>query len=317
MPPAADHRPVLVIAGPTAAGKTAVSLALAARLRIEIVCADARQVYRHLDIGTAKPTPDEQRVCPHHCIDLLEPSEPYNAADYARDAAKAIAGIAPDVLPVLVGGSGLYIDALLDGLSESVVATDPDVRVHLHARLEHEGREALYRELAIIDPRAAARYADMNPRRVLRALEYHRMTGTPFSSTWDTPRIPGPYEPYRIVVTQPRPILYERINRRCDVMWEAGLLRETERVLAMGIPPTAQALHTVGYTEALAVLRGEMDTATALERMKQSTRNYAKRQLTWFGRDQRYRWHEGDPAMIAEKIVTDTAYEMLIRSYTG
>jgi len=317
MPPAADHRPVLVIAGPTAAGKTAVSLALAARLRIEVVCADARQVYRHLDIGTAKPTPDERRVCPHHCIDLLEPSEPYNAADYARDAAKAIAGIAPDVLPVIVGGSGLYIDALLDGLSETVIATDPDVRAHMHERLEREGREALYRELAAVDPRAAARYADMNPRRVLRALEYHQMTGMPFSSTWDVPRIPGPYLPYRIVVTQPRPILYERINHRCDLMWEAGLLQETEGVLAMGIPPTAQALRTVGYTEMLAVLHGEMDVVTARERMKQSTRNYAKRQLTWFGRDQRYRWYEGDPAGIAEKIITDTAYGMLIRSYTG
>ncbi len=286
----AERRQILVIAGPTASGKTAASLELARHRPIEVIIADARQVYRHLDIGTAKPTTQERAVCPHHLVDILEPTEPYSAADYARDARAALTAIPEGHLPVFVGGSGLYISAALDGLSQDVVPPEPAMREQLQHELDERGRDAMWDELHRLDPMAAERYADKNPRRVLRALEVIRITGRPFSSTWDVRKDPYPADVTYLAIDVDRAALRDRITQRCQQMWEGGLLSETRRVLEMGITPTAQSLQTVGYAEAIAVLHGRLSEDEALQQMVTNTWRYAKRQLTWFRKDERYRW---------------------------
>jgi tRNA dimethylallyltransferase len=295
-------RRVIAIVGPTAAGKTSLAVRLASLLPLEVVSADARQVYRMLDIGTAKPTALERAACLHHCIDTLDPDEAYSAAEYARDARIAIDHMPPSVTPFVVGGSGLYLRAALDGFSHDVVAPEPSVREALQERLLIEGKDGLYDELVRVDPRAAQRYADKNPVRVLRALEFFQTTGRPFSSTWDTVITPPPYDVTYVGVTLDRPALYAGIDRRCDQMWQDGLVAETQRVLDAGISPFTQALQTVGYTEAIAFLRGTMSADAALAHMQQATRNYAKRQLTWFKRDERITWFDGHDPQLVETV---------------
>jgi len=297
----AERRKILVIAGPTASGKTAASLELAHHRPIEVIIADARQVYRHLDIGTAKPTAEERAVCPHHLVDILEPTEPYSAADYARDARAALAAIPEDHLPVFVGGSGLYISAALDGLSQDVVPPEQAVREQLQRELDERGRDAMWEELQRLDPMAAERYADRNPRRVLRALEVIRISGRPFSSTWSVRRDPYPADVTYLAIEMERATLRERITERCHGMWSAGLVQETQRVIDGGVSPTAQALQTVGYAEAIAVLHGRLSEDEALQQMITNTWRYAKRQLTWFRRDERYQWISAD-AVVASFV---------------
>lgn len=295
-------RRVLVIVGPTASGKTALSLELARQLPIEIISADARQVYKHLDIGTAKPTVDERSVCPHHCIDILEPSAPYSSADYARDARAAIDAVPSSHMAVMVGGSGLYIQAALDGFSTDAVAPEPEVRERLMARFDELGRDEMYEELQRLDARAAERYTDKNPRRILRALEYIEITGQPFSETWDRHRDAFDVEPVYIGIDIDRDVLNDRINERCDAMWRDGLLDETQRVLDMGVAPTAQSLQTVGYVEAIAVLMKTMTLSEAQEKLRVATRRYAKRQRTWFRRDERIHWVDGSLASLMNVV---------------
>lgn len=290
---AGDARKVLVIAGATATGKTAVSIALSKHVDLEVVSADARQVYRQLDIGTAKPTLAQRAEVVHHCIDIRNPLDTYSAAEFAVDARNAIDAIHPDVLPVVVGGSGLYIAAALDGFSEDIVPSDPLVRDTLAAELEVRGRMGLYEELQQVDPRAAERYADMNPRRLIRALEFYRTTGRTFSSTWDSPRRTPMYDVTYVGLARDKDELHEAIDKRCVQMWSDGLLEETANVLASDVPPTAQSLQTVGYTEAMAVLDGRLTQDQALVEMQQNTRRYAKRQITWFKRDARIQWISG------------------------
>ena len=296
-----EPRPILVIAGPTASGKTDASLELARLRPIDVIIADARQVFRHLDIGTAKPTSEEQAVCPHHLIDILEPSASYSAADYASDARAAIETVSEERLPVFVGGSGLYISAALDGLSQDAIPPEPELRERLQRELEERGRDAMWEELQQHDPRAADRYADRNPRRILRALEVIRSTGRPFSSTWDVQKDAYPAQVTYLAIEIDRSTLRERITQRCHQMWSAGLLDETKRVLEMGVSPSAQALQTVGYAEALDVLEGQMSEDEAVQKMITSTWRYAKRQLTWFRKDERYQWvASGDVARFVD-----------------
>jgi tRNA dimethylallyltransferase len=303
MTDSAEPRRVLLLCGPTAAGKSAVAMALAERMSIEIVAADARTVFRGLDVGTAKPSADDRRRVPHHCIDIRDPHETYDAAQYSIDARTAIDAMPSAALPVMVGGSGLYIQAALDGLSNTV-PVDPRVRAALQRRLAAEGRDALYEELLDVDPRAAERYADRNPVRVLRALEHYVSTGRPFSSTWDLPRNTAPYHVVRVGITRPREVLYAAIDERCVQMWKDGLVDETKRLLDAGVAPDAQALHTVGYIEVIEHLRGHIDAETALARMQQATRHYAKRQLTWFRKDERITWIEDDVATSVDRILS-------------
>lgn len=287
-------RPVLVLAGPTASGKTALALRLASVRPVEIISADSRQVYRMLDIGTAKPTAEELARCPHHLISTLDPLQTYTAAQYAHDVRELFETIPETSLPVMVGGAGLYIQAALDGLSVPPGTPDNDVRKALEFDLLMLGKDAVYERLMELDPRAAERYADRNPRRVLRALEYIESTGKLFSDTWHIERAAANATPTYVALRMDRDLLRHRIRQRCVDMWDQGLLDETRRILKHGVEPTAQALQTVGYMEALSVLRGGSSHVDALENMVAATNRYAKRQLTWFRRDTRYQWIDAD-----------------------
>ncbi len=295
------QRKVLVIAGPTAAGKTAVSLALAAQYPIEIVCADSRQIYRGMDIGTAKPTQTEQNAVRHHCVNICEPGEVFNAWDYAVVARECIHGMSADVLPVVVGGSGLYIKAAFDGLSPAPPSI-PEIRAALEREFQENGIDILYAELMESDPIAAARYADKNPRRVMRALEVLRATGRALSLSWQEKHDAPAFTVTYTAITHPAHKLKERINERCRTMWISGLLRETETLLQRGISPHDQCMQTVGYKEAVAYLNNTYTEDEALNRMMISTWQYAKRQLTWFRKDTRYEWFEGDTEEVVHSM---------------
>lgn len=297
-----EQRPVLVLAGPTAAGKTGVAMRLSEQLRCEIIGADARQIYRSMDIGTAKPTHEERARVRHHCIDIRDPHESYSAAEYSHDARQAILSIPLSSLPIIVGGSGLYIAAALDGLSTDGVATDPEVREEIVREFDVHGRDAMYERLQRLDPRAAERYADRNPRRIQRALEYIRMTGRPFSLSWDAPRDAAVVDALYIGITQDREVLNAQIDTRCDKMWQDGLLEETQQILDLGVDRNAQSLRTVGYHEALSVIDGRRTIEDAKEDLKRSTRQYAKRQLTWFRKDTRYIWISGSIESMSTQI---------------
>lgn len=296
-------RRVVVIGGPTASGKTATSLALAAMTSCEIISADARQIYRGMDIGTAKPTIEERARVPHHLVDIRQPGKTYNAAQYALDVHTVIENIPPTSLPVVVGGSGLYIKAAFDGLSSPIGEVDESIRVALMCELDERGRDALYEELQRVDPESAEIYVDRNPRRITRALEVFRATGKPLSAYWKSQTETPLYDVLYVATNHERSILRSRIDLRCDWMWGSGLLDETRRLLDAGVDPECQALQTVGYREAIDVLQGASTLDQAKAQLKISTWHYAKRQLTWFMRDSRYQWFCNEPEVNASAIL--------------
>lgn len=285
-----DKPLVVVISGPTAAGKTSVALRIAGQIPATIVCADSRQLYQMMDVGTAKPTPAEMSTCKHLLFDHLHPASQYSAGQYAADIEPILERGLGTVL--LVGGTGLYINAALDGLTAPVTATSKEITDKLSEVLETQGKDALYEWLCRADPRAAHAYADKNPRRVLRALEHTLQHGTPFSSTWDIE--PNHYKGkvLRFVIDREKDELKTIINNRCEQMWENGLEEETQRILAAGVHPMAQSLQTVGYSQVLSMLGHgtPLTKAQAIESHKSATRKYAKRQRTWFKKDVRYQW---------------------------
>lgn len=295
-------RRVIVIAGPTASGKTATSMALATLIPCEVIIADARQIYTGMDIGTAKPTPEQRRIVAHHLVDIRHPSEAYNAAQYAADVHAVISKMPPEVIPVLVGGSGLYIKAALDGLSSPIGQIDVEIREQVQRDLDHYGRDTMYAELQRVDPIAANLYTDKNPRRITRALEVFRAHGRPLSSFWETSHSSAPYEVYYAGITADRAVLRQQIDARSEQMWNDGLLKETLTLLSDGVDVSCQSMQTVGYREAIAVITGVMTIEQAREQLKVSTWQYAKRQLTWFQRDSRYVWLSADPVANAESI---------------
>jgi tRNA dimethylallyltransferase len=301
--PGAD---VLVIVGPTAVGKSQVGLHLAQILTGEIVSADSMQVYKLMDIGTAKPTPEEQKLVRHHLIDVVYPWEKFSVARYQELADRAI----QDILhrgrtPIVVGGTGLYVTALLDGF------LFPDKgHTKTRRRLEKVAQtspQLLYQRLQEVDPEAAAKIHPQNLRRVIRALEVYYDTKKPISlhqreAQRKTPR----YQALFFGLTMPRDLLYERINRRVDGMMAAGLLEEARRLMEYG--PSVTSMQALGYKELWRYLRGECSLEEAVELLKRDTRRYAKRQYTWFRRDERIRWIdlvavgglEGAVSLIAE-----------------
>jgi tRNA dimethylallyltransferase len=295
-------RRVIVIGGPTAAGKTDVSLALASLMRCEIICADARQLYRGLDIGTAKPPFEDRQRVGHHLFDVLDPMDHITAADYATHVRGVIEAMPDDVMPVVVGGSGLYICAAIDGFSPAVTDVSEDIRSELRIELETRGRDQLYQELEMVDPIAAQLYKDRNPRRVLRALEVYRSSGRPISELWNVKPVASGYDVLHIAIGSERQDLRRRIQRRSQQMWSMGLLGEVENLLSSGVSRDAQSMQSVGYREAADVLSGTISIDTAKERLETATWRYAKRQLTWFRRDLRYTWLESDPTTNALAI---------------
>jgi tRNA dimethylallyltransferase len=279
---------VIAIVGATATGKSDLGLALAESLDGEIVNADAMQLYRGMDIGTAKTPPSERRGIPHHQIDVLEVTEDAAVAAYQAAARADVAAIqARGKVPVVVGGSGLYVRALLDEMT--FPETDPALRAELEARLETEGPGLLHDELAALDPEAAATIDRRNARRVVRALEVVRLTGKPFAAS--QPEQPVEVFPAtQIAIDVPRPELTDRIATRARSMFAAGLLEETEALIAAGMVPPRTASRAVGYAQARSVLTGEATPEEAVEATVIATRQLARRQLTWFRRDRRIHW---------------------------
>lgn len=277
--------PLLVVAGPTASGKTGLAVRLASRIGGEVVSADSMQVYADLSVGTARPTAEEMAGIPHHLLGFLPMNENYSVARYVEDAHRAIAEIhARGRQAVLCGGTGLYIQSLLDNLTFAEQDGDRSLRDELRARAQEQGGEALLEELRQVDPETADRLHPHDVGRIVRALEVYRTTGIPISEQARRARsAPSPYAPCLIVLdARQRQVLYDRINRRVDAMLEAGLLDEARRVLQS--PHAATAAQAIGYKELAPYFAGECPLGEAVEHLKQGTRRYAKRQLSWFRR---------------------------------
>lgn len=288
---------VVAVVGPTATGKSDLGLALAERLGGEVVNADAMQVYRGMDIGTAKLTVAERRGVRHHQLDVLDVGQDATVAAYRRHARADLEGIVTrGARPVAVGGSGLYVRALLDRME--LAPTDPDVRARLEERARTEGPGLLHDELAVRDPQAAAAIGRANIRRVVRALEVIQLTGRPY-----TARLPE--HVYEVQAVQigldcARDALDERIERRVDRMWRRGLVEEVRALAGPGLDRMGRtAARAVGYAQVLSVLRGEIDEATARAAVVAATRRLARKQMGWFGRDPRVHWLDArDPALV-------------------
>ncbi|NJC87377.1 MAG: tRNA (adenosine(37)-N6)-dimethylallyltransferase MiaA [Desulfuromonas sp.] len=305
MSPAHAQRlpPLTVLCGPTAAGKTAAALALAEHFDLEVVSADSRQVYRLMDVGTAKPSSEERARVPHHLLDVVWPDEPFDVARFVALATEAIDGIlARGRLPLLVGGTGLYVRALTEGLAEAPGA-DPLLRRRLEAQAEAEGNAALHRRLAAVDPAAAGQLHPNDRVRIVRALEVFELTGRPLSSWQQAHGFRARnYRLLKIALSPPRSELYRRIDDRAAAMLQGGLVEEAERLLQAGYDPRLKALQTIGYREAIRLLEGKVSREAALVELQQATRRYAKRQLTWFRADSEMIWV--DSAKDSDKIQT-------------
>ncbi|MEJ5244777.1 MAG: tRNA (adenosine(37)-N6)-dimethylallyltransferase MiaA [Bacteroidota bacterium] len=276
---------LFIIAGPTASGKTELALALTDYLPVEIISADSRQIYRFMDIGTAKPTEDELKHAPHHFINIKNPDEYYSAGMFERDADNAIQDIiSRGKIPVVVGGSGLYIKALCEGFFHDDTPSDEllAIREQLEQELAEKGRLAIYQELSAVDPVSAQKYSDMNPRRIIRALSHYRLTGIPFSVSHHSQFVEKNYNCCYFAIDSPRIVLYEKINLRTVQMWNNGLLKETVQLLEMGYSENLNSLNTVGYKETIQFIKGQLSEKETISKIQQNTRHYAKRQLTWF-----------------------------------
>ena len=294
-----EHRPkLLVLCGPTASGKTALGVALAQATGGEVVSADSMQIYRRMDIGTAKPTREEMGGVPHHMLDVADPAEDYSVARYVRDADACVRDIlVRGRLPIVVGGTGLYIDNLIAG--RDFAPFTGAWREKLQARAREEGLSALREELRRIDPDRAEKLHPNDEKRILRALEVWYETGETITAHDKRTRdLPPKYDALRVCLTfSHREDLWDRIDRRVDLMMAAGLEREVRDLLASGVPPAATAMQAIGYKEFAAALRGEEPLAQAVAEVKLRSRQYAKRQLTWFRRTPDIRWvtWEKDP----------------------
>lgn len=315
-PPNRALPPLVVLLGPTAVGKTELSLQLAERFHGEIVGADSRQIYQGMDIGTAKPTPEERARVPHHLIDLFPPDQIFTLAEYQQLAYAAIDAIhARGRVPFLVGGTALYVRAVVEGLRIPEVPPDPALRAELEAVLAEQGREELFRRLAAHDPATAATIDRNNPRRLLRALEIVLLTGR--SKVELEGADPPPYAILQLGLTRPRAALYARIDRRVEQMVEAGWVEETARLLDQGYAPTLPAMTSLGYREIAAYLRGEMDLAAAVARIQVETHRYVRHQLTWFRRMRGITWFDLETPDV-EAAIFDTVADFLAgHQYNG
>ena len=284
--PGQDRPSLTVIAGPTASGKTAIAIELARRHGGEIVSADSQQVYRFFDIGTAKPSAEELAAVPHHLISVVDPLEPFSAAEYQRRADAAIEDITSRGKPVfVVGGTGMYLRILLHGLVEAPGA-DPELRAELEALAAAEGREAVHRKLAEVDPETATKLPPQDLVRTIRALEIHKQTGKTASEFRREHAFAPDRYPFRMyVLNPPREALYRTIDARTAAMFQRGLVEEVRELIARGFAEAAP-MRSVGYVQAKAVVDGQLSMDEALQQTAQETRRYAKRQLTWFRKEQ-------------------------------
>jgi len=299
----------LAVLGPTASGKSALSLALAERLGGEIVNCDSTAVYRGLDIGTDKVPPAEQRGIPHHLMDIADPAETYTAARYAADAARAVRDIeARGRVPIVVGGTGFYYRALTRGLFPGP-ARDAPVRERLHAVAARRGPERLHRWLARVDPASAARIQPRDTKRMVRALEVYLLTGRPLTTHFDDTQTPLPeFEPIAIGLAPDRALIAERVARRVEQQFTRGIVAEIQGLIAAGVPRTAHAFSGLVYRQVIEMLdgvRGEAETKAVIVR---ENLRYARRQLIWFRKEPNLRWI---PAAGERDDTLQTALEMI------
>lgn len=306
--------PLVVIAGPTGAGKSELGLAVAARFDAEIVNCDSLQVYRYLDIGTAKVPPAQRRGVPHHLLDVVNPDEIFSAGEYARRARRVLGEIAArGRLPLVVGGTGFYLRALLEGLFPGPTR-DPDLRARLAAR-ETRRPGLLHRFLRRFDPRLAGQIHPRDVQKLIRAVEVVLVTRRPLSQWYAEDRDPlRGFRTLKLVLDPPRDALYAHLDRRCERMFASGLLDEVRRILALGYAPGCKPLGSHGYRQAVQVLAGELTLAEAIYHAQRNTRRYAKRQWTWFRREPDAVWLKG---FGSEPAVEQTACQLIAAFLAG
>jgi tRNA dimethylallyltransferase len=305
------ERKVIVIVGPTCSGKTKVGISLAEKLQTEIISADSRQIYKYLNVGTAKPHTDELKKVRHHLIDCFEPDAEYNVSKFESDALEIINQIhSAGKIPIVVGGSGLYLRSLIDGLFNTV-DVDVEYREELRILRETRGNDSLYDVLKKVDPESASKMLPQNWKRVMRALEVFHLTGEPI---W---KFQGSYSRetdlnfIQYGLNWERTILYRNIEKRVNDMIANGLVDEVKNILTMGYSKNRNALNTVGYKEIISYLENEITLERAIELIKRNTRHFAKRQMTWFRKDERINWLQ-----ITSESDLDNAAQIILKDFS-
>jgi tRNA dimethylallyltransferase len=302
--------PVIVIVGPTASGKTALSIELAKSIDGEIISADSMQIYKHMNIGTAKPTLEEMSGIPHYMIDEVCPDEEFNVVKFQQRALKYISQIVErGKYPIIVGGTGLYINSLIYNIDFSETQTDWELRESLKKEVEEKGNRYLYEKLKKIDPETAKRLHENDIKRIIRAIEVFKQTNKTMTEHIEKSRLNHP--PYKYLIfglRMDRQRLYRRIEKRVDLMMEAGLIEEVKSLISLGYDKNTIAMQGLGYKEVLSWLKGEMSTDELVEILKRDTRRYAKRQISWFKRIEGIQWLDIDE---------DTKTGDLVKKITG
>ncbi|MCM1106602.1 MAG: tRNA (adenosine(37)-N6)-dimethylallyltransferase MiaA [Blautia sp.] len=303
-----EKKPLVIIAGPTAVGKTALSVALAKRIGGSVISADSMQIYKYMDIGSAKVTGEEMEGIPHYLIDELLPSEEFHIVRFQEMAKQALEDIyAKGRIPIVAGGTGFYIQALLYDIDFKDQDSDGELRKELAAYAREHGNHALHEKLREIDPVSYERIHENNIKRVIRALEFYEKTKTPISAHNESARRPSPYNFAYFVLSDERARLYEKIDARVDLMMERGLLEEVRRLQAMGCHREMVSMQGLGYKELLDYLEGRCTLETAVYVIKRETRHFAKRQLTWFKREPDAIWldknHYGGADMLLSEML--------------
>ena len=291
--------PLIVVGGPTASGKTALAIELAKVLDGEIVSADSMQIYKYMDIGTAKPTADELKECPHHLIGFREPDCDFSVADYTELAHKTIADItARGKVAIMCGGTGLYINSVVNDVDFGEYENDYELRKSLDELAKKDGAGVLLDMLAEFDPVSAKRLHPNNVKRIIRAIEFYKVSGVPISEHQERTKLKeSRYNATMFLINHNREVLYDRINRRVDIMISDGLVDEVRSIMNMGYSRDLNSMQGIGYKEMIAYLEGEISLADAIDMIKQNSRRYAKRQLTWFRRDDRINMLSPDDAV--------------------
>lgn len=300
--------PLIVVAGPTASGKTSLAIDIANYIGGEIVGADSMQIYKYMDIGSAKPTSEERAQAVHHLIDFLEPDESYSVADYTKDAHEVIAEVVSHgKTPIMCGGTGLYINSVVNDVSFGEVETDYALREELRKTAKEKSGDFLLEMLREFDPVSAQRLHPNNLKRVIRAIEFYKLTGVPISEHQEeTKKHNSRYNPLMMCVEWDREELYDRINKRVDIMLESGLIDEVKKLRDMGYTRDLNSMQGIGYKEVMDYLDGKTSLSETVEIIKQSSRRYAKRQMTWFRRDDRIHYlPSGNAFDVAKKLIDE------------
>ena len=299
--------PLIVVAGPTASGKTGLAIDIANYVGGEIVSADSMQIYKYMNIGSAKPTQKERAKAVHHMIDFLEPDAEFSVADYTEMAHKVIADIYERrKIPIMAGGTGLYINSVVNDVTFGEMDTDYELRESLRKTAEEKGSEYLLHMLSEFDEVSAKRLHPNNLRRIIRAIEFYKITGKPISEHQEeTKKTQSRYNPLMLCVNWDREELYDRINRRVDMMMDEGLLDEVKRLMDMGYTKDLNSMQGIGYKEVMDYFDGKASLEETVEIIKQSSRRYAKRQLTWFRRDERIHYVNSENPFEEAKLLID------------